>query len=61
MTSCSVPEKQMLDLICNLKRFQSLHCVHLCGNQLTEEGVILMASKLKPSHINEMVTDLRRK
>ena len=38
-----------------------MHCVHLCGNHLTEEGVTLMASKLKPSYINEMVTDPSRR
>lgn len=61
LTSCNIPEKYMLELICNLKRSQSLHCVHLCGNQFTEEAIDLMSSKLKPTEINDMVNDKRRR
>jgi hypothetical protein len=61
LTSCNLPEKFMLELICNLKRSQSLHCVHLCGNQFTDESVDLMSSKLKPTQINDMINDPRRR
>lgn len=55
MTSVSLPEKYMLELIMNIKRSQSLHCVHLCGNKLPETCVELMKLKLKPTPINEMI------
>lgn len=32
MTSVNLPEAHMIELIANIKRSQSLHCVHLCGN-----------------------------
>ena len=56
LTSIGLQEKYLLELICFLKRSQSLHCVHLCGNQFTEESVNLLNSKLKPTYINDMVT-----
>lgn len=56
MTAVGLPEKHMLELICNLKRSVSLHCVHLCGNILTETGVDLLNSKLKPTLINNMIS-----
>ena len=55
MTSVSVPEKHMLELIYNIKRSQSLHCVHLCGNKLPESCVELITTKLKQTFINEMI------
>ena len=61
LTSCNLPAKYMLDLICNLKRSQSLHCVHLCGNQFSDEAVDLMSLKLKPTQINGMIADPRRR
>ena len=55
MTSVTLPEKYMLELIYNIKRSQSLHCVHLCGNKLPESCVQLINTKLKPTFINEMI------
>jgi len=55
MTSVTLPEKYMLELIYNIKRSQSLHCVHLCGNKLPESCVELINTKLKPTFINEMI------
>ena len=57
MTSVGLPDKLMMELICFLKRSQSLHCVHLCGNILSEECVDLMNSKLKPTLVSNMLTD----
>lgn len=42
LTSISLAEKHMLELIASLKRSRSLHCVHLCGNQLSEQCVDLL-------------------
>lgn len=56
MTSVSLPEKYMLELIANIKRSQSLHCVHLCGNKLPETCVELINTKLKPTFINDMIS-----
>jgi hypothetical protein len=56
MTSVGLPEKHMLELISNIKRSQSLHCVHLCGNLLSEQAVDHLNLKLKPTLINSMVS-----
>lgn len=42
----------MLDLIVNIKRSISLHCVHLCGNRLTKVAKYLLLVKLKP-HLHQ--------
>ena len=55
MTAVGLPEKLMLELICNIKRSVSLHCVHLCGNILTEASVDLLNLKLKPTLVNGML------
>jgi len=55
LSSVNLPEKYMIELICNLKRSQSLHCVHLCGNQFTESCIDMLNIKLKPTFINNMI------
>ena len=55
LSSINLPEKYMIELICNLKRSQSLHCVHLCGNQFTEACIDMLNTKLKPTFINNMI------
>ncbi len=55
LSSVNLPEKYMIELICNLKRSQSLHCVHLCGNQFTEACIDMLNLKLKPTFINNMI------
>jgi len=57
MTSVNLPEKYMLMLIMNLKRSQSLHCVHLCGNRMTPACIELIHSKLKPTFINDLIDE----
>jgi hypothetical protein len=55
LSSINLPEKYMIELICNLKRSQSLLCVHLCGNQFSEACIDMMNIKLKPTFINNMI------
>jgi len=38
----------MLELIVNIKRSISLHCVHICGNRLDKAAKYLLLTKLKP-------------
>jgi len=52
LTSIGLSEKMMHELICNLKRSQSLHCVHLCGNALSEQSIDLLNLKLKPTLVS---------
>ena len=60
MTSTNLPKEYYLELIRNIKRSQSLHCVHLCGNIQDEECIDLMNQKLKPTFINDMVTNPKK-
>ena len=60
MTATNLPKEYYMELIRNLKRSQSLHCVHLCGNIQDEEVVDLMNNKLKPTFINQMITNSRK-
>ena len=54
LTSINLEEKYMLELICNIKRSRSLHCVHMCGNRFTPASVDMLNLKLKPTAINSM-------
>lgn len=60
MTSVSLPEEYMQELISNIKRSQSLHCVHLCGNIMSDETIEHLHHKLKPTFINDMVKNPER-
>lgn len=60
MTSVNLPEALMIELIHNIKRSQSLHCVHLCGNRLNEEQVDFLHNKLKPTIVNEMALNEKK-
>lgn len=63
MTAVNLAEKQMAQLLHSLKKSLSLHCVHLCGNNLRDPEVQLLNQKLKPTLINNMLDpeDLQRK
>lgn len=61
MTSVGLPTEYMQELIRALKRSQSLHCVHLCGNRLDEEEMELLNAKLKPTMIDYMVIDPKKR
>lgn len=54
LTSVNLPEKFFVELICNIKRSRSLHCVHLCGNKFTPASIETLNLKLKPTMINSM-------
>ena len=49
-----------MEIIRNLKRSQSLHCVHLCGNIQDEDCIDLMNAKLKPTFINHMAINKKK-
>lgn len=54
LTSVNLPEKFLIELICNIKRSRSLHCTHLCGNKFSPASIDTLNLKLKPTTINNM-------
>ena len=49
LTAIDLPNDLMCELIHNIKRNQSLHCVHLCGNNLSKDALLMIKLKLKPT------------
>jgi hypothetical protein len=50
LTATDIPDKIMQELFRNLKRNQSLQVVHLCGNQISTDALMIMTLKLKPQY-----------